>query len=241
MQEKVIILQSSWNRYKLLKQSLPQVFEESKYLDCRFIISDDQSDDEDVLALLNEYRSKGVEVIQRAYVRAPAEPAHPLIALNNMFAFGYILEKYPECEYIIKCDNDIALIPGVFDRMMRKMKQMEDDGYDVLCFSGLATSNEPILEERDGYAVTDGACAAALIYRREDWEKYLLEAKPGNVMLEGFDCHFHRFYARKWRQGAVCGSLNPSEVFHTGFSGTHLDGQDLNVNYVGPTKDLVVR
>lgn len=241
MRNDVIILQTTWNRPALLRQSLPQVEAESHSIGCRLVIADDQSDDEDTLALLAEASTRGVDVIQRDYVRDPCEPAHALIGLNNLFAFSYILETYEECKLIIKCDDDVVMVPGAFSRMLEMRHKAISDGHDVLMASGLATINEPIIKQFDGYAITDGACNAAVIYTRQDWERFLIEARPGNVAFEGFDAHFLRFYARKYRRGSVCISLTPSLVYHTGYSGTHVLGEDLNRDFAGSLEGVQCR
>lgn len=237
----VVILQTTWNRPRLIKQSLPQVERESHDLGCAYVIADDHSDDIDTMALLSEASTRGIEVIRRPYTRKPSDEAHDMIGLNNLFAFEYVLKHFPAAKFILKCDDDIYVLPGAFRKMCRTWEIAAAVGHDILMLAGLATRNEPTLIECDGYGVTEGACNAAVLYQRNDWEMFLNEAKPGNVMMDGFDCHFMRFYARKYRRESVCISLLPSMVYHTGFSGVHVLGDDINRNFAGKLDKVVVR
>lgn len=237
----VVILQTTWNRPRLIRQSLPQVKRESHDLGCPYVIADDQSDDVDTLALLAEAETRGIEVIRRPYTRKVDDEAHGMIGLNNLFAFEYVLKNYPNAKFILKCDDDIFVLPGAFKKMCLTWEKGAAAGHDIVMLGGLATRNEPSIKEYDGYAVTEGACNAAVLYETKDWRVFLDEAKPGNVMLDGFDCHFMRMYIRKYRRQSVCLSLMPSMVYHTGFSGVHVLGDDINRNFAGKMDDIVVR
>jgi hypothetical protein len=237
----VVILQTTWNRPRLIRQSLPQVEREAHDLGCPYVIADDQSDDVDTLALLAEAGTRDIEVIRREYVRKAEDQAHGLIGLNNLFGFEYVLKNYPSAKFILKCDDDIFVMPGAFRKMCRTWEIAAAAGYDIVMLAGLATRNEPSVVDLDGYSITEGACNAAVLYERNDWEMFLSEAKPGNVMLDGFDCHFMRFYIRKYRRQSVCVSIRPSMVYHTGFTGVHILGDDINKNFAGDIEQVVVR
>ena len=96
------------------------------------------------------------------------------------------------------------------------------------------------LKQLDGYAETHGACNVCIVYRRTDWDKFLKEAHPGNVMIDGFDCHMARVFKQKWHPDAPFLTLTPSVAYHAGFTGTHVFGQDLNVDYIGDKDNIHV-
>ena len=240
MSTNIVVLQTTWNRPRLLRQSLPQVEAEANAIGAQYVIADDQSEVEETIVILEEAKSRGIDVIQRDYIRDPSEPAHPLIGLNNAFAFGYVLEKY-DPKLIIKCDDDIVLMPGAFRTMLDARNKAIADGHDVLLMSGIQTANEPCYEEYDGYNRTYGACNAAVIYDAADFERFLTETHLGNIVMEGFDCHFVRLMQRKWRAGSECFTTRPSVAYHTGVTGAHVMSDDINVNYGGSLEGVVLR
>jgi hypothetical protein len=85
-----VALLTTWNRPALLRQSHPQIEREVSRIGAPLVISDDQSDDPETLALLNAARGRGADLIRRAYVREriPAVDAYihnpPEIALRHL-------------------------------------------------------------------------------------------------------------------------------------------------------------
>lgn len=242
MRKNTVALQTTWNRPQLLSQSLPQVLREADSSRIPLVISDDQSDDLDTIALLEEAKSRGVDVIRREYSRDGASSPHDLTQLNAIFAFKHVLKHYPDVEFILKLDDDIFIDEGTFEVMDKAFIELESQGEDVLGVAGLALKNEPIVEiKTDWYSETSQICNACVLYRARDLMMYFNETPVGNVMSAGWDCGFFRLMKRKYRQMSKVYSLVPSMVFHTGFTGTHTLGDDFNVNYGGDISRVVIR
>lgn len=75
----------------------------------------------------------------------------------------------------------------------------------------------------------------------DDWRKALREidesvACASDAIHLGFD----RWMSLRFAQGRKMASLTPSVVYHAGHRGVHTDDIDLNVDYCGPTDNIVV-
>jgi hypothetical protein len=167
--------------------------------------------------------------------------AHTSAQLNNLFGFRHVLSAYPEATRILKIDDDVVLHHGAFRRMLETWSSAEADGHDVLTVSAIRTVNEGIVAEYHGYSVTAGICNVAVMYRREDWERFL-EVIPKQIVLDkGFDLAFAHEYAPRYRSGAVAVATAPSVVYHTGRNGLHVRGADLNCEFAGSTREIEVQ
>jgi hypothetical protein len=247
---RVVVLLTTWNRPALLGQSLPQIEREARQIGAPVVISDDQSDDPDTQALLDLAGSRGIEVIRRDYVRMPNrlrgadawKHAHFHIQWNNLFAFEHVVNAHHDAEFVLKVDDDIVLYPGGFGDMLDMWKAATRDGHDILGVSGLVTVHESVIEQLDGYAITSSLCNAAVLYRRDEWERFVATVPREEIVGHGFDVAFRECYAPQHRAGARMVSVMPSVVYHTGLYGTHMDsqGQDINVNYAGSLGNVIV-
>lgn len=239
MSNRAVVLMTTWNRPKLLGQSLPQIIREAGNIGADLVISDDQSDDPETLAILEEAEQGGAKVIRRNYDRAGMR-AHDATGLNNLFGFNYLCENYPDSELFFKVDDDTYHCEGSFKTMMDAWDKAVLDGHDVLHMSGLATEYEPRLEEFDGYSSIRKGCNAAIIYRASDWKIFLREVNPKNVVMDGFDVHFMRLHWVRHRPRAVPFAVSPSVVYHAGHTGVHMINVDINVDFCGDTQGIVV-
>lgn len=243
MVDRVCIL-TTWNRPNLLRQSLPRIIQECADIGAPLIIADDQSEDTETLNLIAGAEDKGARVITRPYNRTAEDNCdlrrgHVLTGRNNMFAFQWVLDNYPDAKYLIKVDDDTFHMQGAFRKLFEAYSNALSDGYKVIHVSGLATVFEPRLADHEGYSVIDKGCNATILYFREDWEIFLKEAHLGNIDIDGFDCHFMRMYWHKHKRDHVPIAVKPSYVYHTGFTGVHLGGSDINADYPFDTKDII--
>ncbi len=238
---RLAILLTTFNRPHLLAQSLPQIEREANRLRVPLVISDDHSTNIDTAVLLEGARSRGVDVIQPAQPRGDIEDPHHCIQKNNLFAFDYVLQAFPDLELILKVDDDVVMIDGAFSHMLATWDRAKTQGLDVLTLSGIRTINEPILQMFDGYAKTSGSCNAAVIYQAADWKIYSQEVAQWIILAEGFDCAFLGRYANQYRPLAMTLSLVPSVVYHTGLTGVHTRGADYNVDYAGSLGGVVTK
>lgn len=240
----VTVVMTTYNRPKLLAQSLPQVERETARIGAKLLIADDLSTDSRTIDLLKAAMDRGHEVVHRApYREVPEDPhernvaAHQSIGLNNLFAFNYAIENYPG-EYILKVDDDTFLADGAFEKMIWTQEAAERDGNDVACTSGIRTINEPVIVESMNYIVTFAACNVAVIYRKEDWKIIIGNYSPAHVASDGFDIFFMRTFKPRFRPDSIFICTNPSVVYHTGFTGIHVFGEDINVNFDGEPRSI---
>ncbi len=240
-----VCILTTWNRPSLLRQSLPGIIRECQSVGAQLVIADDQSDNVETLNLIAGAEDRGAIVITRNYERLPEDnvdphKGHVLTGRNNMFAFQWVLDKFPDAKYLIKVDDDTFHADGAFQKLFKAYDRAIVDGYKVIHVSGLATIFEPRLADHDGYSVIEKGCNATILYFREDWEIFLEEAHMGNIDIDGFDCHFMRMYWTKYKMDHVPIAVKPSYVYHTGFTGIHLGGHDINVDYPFDTSGLIV-
>ena len=88
---------------------------------------------------------------------------------------------------------------------------------------------------------TRGACSAAVLYRRSDWQQFLERTPASLIVRDGFDLTFVWKFAPGHRAGAVSISLSPSAVYHAGFHGVHVCDADLNCDFSEPLDDVIVQ
>lgn len=239
MRNRSVVLLTTWNRPNLLRQSLPQILEEASRINSDLIISDDQSDNEETKSLLAWAKDKGAKVIQRDYKREGIT-AHQATGLNNLFGFRYLCDEYPDAELFIKVDDDTYHSEGSLLKMVQAWDLAIEEGHDVLHMSGLATEFEKRINSYGSYSEIRKGCNAAIVYRADDWRLFLREADPRNVMMDGFDVHFMRLHWVRHRPGAKPMAVNPSVVFHTGLTGVHVIGRDINIDFCGPTNSIAM-
>ena len=239
MSNRAVVLLTTWNRPNLLSQSLPQIIEESRRIAADLVIADDQSDNDETISLLHYAEDCGATVIRRDYDRSKVR-AHDATGLNNLFGFKYLCENYPESELFIKVDDDTYHAHGSFKKMLEAWDLAESEGHDVLHMSGLATEFEERITSYGSYSEIRKGCNAAIVYRASDWKIFLREANPRNVMMDGFDVHFMRLHWVKHRPRALPMAVCPSVVYHTGLTGVHVLNKDINADFCGDTKDIVV-
>ena len=242
---KTTVVMTTYNRSNLLTQSLPLVEREAKRIGANLVIADDISNEEKTIELLKGAMSRGAEVIHRANHRViPEDPhernlaAHFSIGYNNIFAFKHVIENY-DSELILKIDDDTYLAEGAFEKMLYcHMKAKEEDELDVICTSGIRTINEPVTVETQEYCVTFAACNVGIIYEKQDWKILLENFSVPSIALDGFDIFFMRTYKNKFRPNSIFICTNPSVIYHTGYTGVHVFGQDLNVNFMESAKEI---
>jgi len=221
------ILLTTWNRPELLERSLSMIQQECADINEPLFISDDRSDDPKTIGILSHAEACGATLWRRAYERSPTDDPHILTQENNLFAFERLLRENPHFTHVLKVDDDIELKPGAFRRMKQIWMDAEQEfGSALETVSGLRTTNESVMEERDGYSIVNGGCNAAIIYRADTLRKSLLEADRNVVLTEGFDCHLTRIL-----NGAIFCAARPSVVKHAGAFGVHTDGFDINIDY----------
>ena len=229
------MLLTTWNRPRLLRQSLPQIETEADSIGAQLVICDDHSSDVESLELIQAAAGRGIPVIRRDEPRDPDAAldfvvqadrkeafrqlalseagvaainevahegdalmlrnrlfelwdrslwaAHTSAQLNNLFGFRHVLSAYPHAERILKIDDDVVVGQGAFRGMLETWSRAEADGHDVLTVSAIRTINERIRARYDGYCVTRGICNVAVMYRRDDWERFL-EVIPTATVLE---------------------------------------------------------
>jgi glycosyltransferase involved in cell wall biosynthesis len=231
------VVMTTYNRPNLLAQSLPMVERETKRIGAKLLIADDISNDERTIDLLKGAMSRGAEVIHRANQRTiPEDPherniaSHYSIGYNNIFAFNHVVENY-KTKYILKIDDDTYLADGAFERMLYVQEIAKEDGLDVICTSGIRTVNEPVIAETRDYCVTFAACNVGIIFRTEDWRILLGNYKVPAIAADGFDIFFMRTFKSRFYPNSSFICTNPSVIYHTGFTGVHVFGENLNVNF----------
>lgn len=240
----VTVVMTTYNRPKLLAQSLPQVEREAKDISAKLVIADDLSTDPQTIELLKGAMNRGVEVVHRANFRqVPEDPfeqnraSHHSIGMNNFFAFRHVIENY-NSEYILKVDDDTYLAKGAFAKMLETHERAKSDDLEVITTSGIHTVNEPIIAETDYYYVTFAACNVAILYRTSDWANITNNYPIALLANDGFDIFFMRTYRPRFFPNSTFVSTKPSVVFHTGYTGVHVFGEDINVDFVEDTNGI---
>ena len=149
---RIAVLLTTFNRPKLLAQSLPQIERETNDIGAQLVISDDQSSDTDTLSLLAEAKTRGVDVTGRTYERPVCENEneqnifnHQMTGLNNLYGFKYCIENY-DPELIIKVDDDAVLVEGAFRKLIEMWDRLTVEGVKFFNLSGIRTGYETISE-----------------------------------------------------------------------------------------------
>jgi hypothetical protein len=100
-------------------------------------------------------------------------------------------------------------------------------GNTLLEFSGIRTTAQRIVELHNGFAITHGACNAAVLYATEDWRTAIEHANVSFILQRGFDT----WMSEEYGSGRPCATLVPSAVYHLGHFGVHGKGDDMNIDY----------
>jgi hypothetical protein len=243
-----LVLMTTYNRPRLLVQSLPQVAKEVLALDASFVIADDQSDHEDTKHILGVAEARGgAHVIRRKYDRQPLMDQHMAQGANFLFAMEWLVANYADGElgtqYILKLDDDLVLRPGALELMIRTWMRAEREGVDVLAVSGIRSTYHPLVEQRQGYAITRWVCNVACMYRYSDWKEIIQNADAETykqILQEGWDNWYLNHYRVEKRPDALGVTVTPSVVYHTCKNSVHLGNQDINVDYVGDLTGVVI-
>jgi glycosyltransferase involved in cell wall biosynthesis len=150
---------------------------------------------------------------------------------NNLLGFRHVLANYPRAAWILKVDDDVILRDGAFELMLATWERAEQAGHDILAVSGIRTVNEALRHECAGYGITVGVCNVAVLYRRVDWERFLLAIPERQVIEKGFDLAFVWDYGPRYRSGAVAICVTPSVVYHAGHNGVNVRNTDVNCDF----------
>ena len=134
---KIIILLSTYNGEKYLKEQLDSLFLQT-YNDFNILIRDDGSTDK-TKYILNEYEKNypnKVQIIEDGIGN-----------LGSSKSFMKLLEYSSDCEYIMFCDQDDVWLPNKIKLSFQKIKEMEEAyGTDtpLLVFTDLFVVNEKL-------------------------------------------------------------------------------------------------
>jgi len=235
---KTLVLMTTWNRPDLLRRALTDVRREADWIGAELVIADDHSDDARTLSFLAAAAESGATVIRSPETRVSEVSPHHYCQRNNLFAFAWILEHRPDCELIVKVDDDIQLAPTAFQRMLEVRTRAITGGLDVAQTSGIQTIHEETVGRGDGFNLTMSACNACVIYEAADWRKIIevVNEQPeclATFMNHGFDWFFTRWYIPNMRPHGKAIATRPSVCYHAGHKGLHTNGVDINVNYAG--------
>jgi hypothetical protein len=232
---RIACLLTTWNRPKLLAQSLPQVEWEAAANKIPLVISDDHSDDPRTLALLQRAGVRGADIINPS-VRNKAYIPHIRCGMNHLNAFRYLIRQ--GYTHVIKCDDDIALMPGAFAEMIK--------AWDIACYVrdctpmacsgmiGIYQSELPGQTSSNEFRICDAACNVTVMFSLHDWKRILDRKIDKKIITQGHDSYFVWNYAKEKnndRRSMIATKENV--VYHTGLSGTHLLNQDVNREFAG--------
>lgn len=229
----MLVMMTTYNRPKLLAQSLPQVERETNSIGAQLVIHDDQSDDLDTLALLEEVKQRGAYVFSRDYNRTYTDlNSHNLTGMANVALWKKCLSDY-DFDIAIKIDDDAYILPGTLKKLVETWSVIREKHEKALWLSAISTIYEDEVEDYGEYARTDGACNACVVFTRDRMKEFLDNNHPAKIMLNGYDTMFLQYYVRKGINESY--SLKPSMVYHCGHSGVHLQGVNINRNFAGET------
>lgn len=232
---KIVSLLTTWNRPKLLEQSLKHIERESADVGAHLVIADDQSDNYQTLKLLEGAEKRGAIVIKRPYMREQGQNPHYLVGLNAQFAFLHCVNKL-NADLVCKFDDDIALMPGAFSRLLLAREQALEDGHKVLATSGIKGMWEPLVYAPEGraYRIVATPCAAMCLYEKEDLRICFSEISSGTIATNGWDWTVVNEYRNKWKGDHIFISTAPGSVcYHAGHTGVHVANIDINKDYEG--------
>lgn len=227
---KVVCLLTTYQRPKLLEQSLRHIEREARAIAAPLVIFDDQSSDFKTIKILEDAKARGLDVHTRQWSRTKDDNSHFATGFHAVHSFKYILKNYGDFDMMLKLDDDLILSEGAFADMIKAYEQASADGYHVIACSGMqgiyeATAYEP--KDRD-YCLVVTPCAVSCLYPMHDLKTFVENSSVGEIAAAGWDHAYHEF-RNKWHGNAVFANTYPYSVaYHTGHSGTHLINQDLN-------------
>jgi glycosyltransferase involved in cell wall biosynthesis len=103
-----VVLLTTWDRPALLRQSLPQIVQETNRIGAQLVICDDRSSDEETLGLLQSARDRGANVIRNPSVRHAdptldgvihGDPTDALRRLATSSPGVELISRYTRCGY----------------------------------------------------------------------------------------------------------------------------------------------
>lgn len=110
------------HRFGYIRRSLPSLLASDLPEQVRVIIVDDQSDDPRLHALLNEIRRAD------ARVEVWRNPSRMGPNLGQEYNVPLILDRFPDSEFLVFCDDDIVYHPGWLQRTLQVAREAQDAG-----------------------------------------------------------------------------------------------------------------
>lgn len=173
---------SSRNRPGLTRQTL-----EAMDADGGFdIIWNDGSAEAEALALPKNFRFRNARLVEVNYGVGGGPDAAICFGLKRLLERGY--------DYVGLMENDIALQPGWFGRLMNLFELAGDDG--IVCGAATVRSyGGRVIEHRSGYSINWGTGAGMVLFARPAAEVILRQYAKLQMSTESI----RSFYARLFR------------------------------------------
>jgi glycosyltransferase involved in cell wall biosynthesis len=230
-----VILMTTWNRARLLRQALAHALREADAIRCPLVIADDWSTEPEALREIElACQRENVAMIRPHGGRK--QSAHHSIVYNNLAALAYCVEELG-ADFVIKMDDDVALQEGAAVRLLSTaeavLARTGTERVEMLYLSGHRTPEDEGRALIAGLPVSlYGGSHCFILYRGRvlrDWLPYA-RSHVEDVATQGFDWHLYR-WAEQARPEFVPMCLVPGVAYHCGnVSGVHVQGGDWNLD-----------
>lgn len=233
----IVTLLTTWNRPAYLAQSLPLIEREAGTLG-KLVLVDNGSDNPKTIEMIEEIKPRLDGFLYHPRSRMKLD-AHWHCGDAAIAAFNYVTENFKDCTHILKCDDDIFMIEGAWQKIVDAWKDAEGE-FQVAACTGIQTINETTVYQRDSFNVVTSPCAAACLYEANDMKRLFCgNIDHQSIRRAGWDWTYSDSYIRKNKPQHKFIATKPSVVYHAGFTGTHTEKSDFNMNYAGSTEGIV--
>ena len=231
---------TTYNRSRLLAQSLPMIERECCAAGVSLLIADNGSTDPETNRLIAEASNRGIRVF--SYIGATVSP-HLRTTANLLQSFVSTLAQFRDVTHVVHFEDDIVLSVGALPYLIELWNRIKHDGVNLGLLSGMRPEPTRIMRSANDYVIACGARHPTVIYRRDIIDRLLtcafVEANQELQMLgvDVFVCD--RMMPIRF-PGVLCAAPIKSVTYHTGLVGVHTRGEHHNYGTFAGSLDGVI-
>lgn len=220
------VLLTTYDRPLLLRQSLPQILEQSAEIGAELVIADDGSTDPLTVEMLaRAARLPNVVVLPGERYRedwtSPDKRLAPVFSTGRRFltAVEFLLARHPGGAFL-KVDDDVFLVDGCFRTLADRWSLVADRAPTLSGMLDVYTDpRRDFAREVPGVVLTDWSSSVCCIHRGDLWAECIAALGRDHFVHHGWDVAFFWHWLNRRTHGMPL-SLVPSLAYHTGHFGT---------------------
>ena len=218
------------HRYRYIKRSLPSLLQSALPDGTRVIIVDDQSTDPRLASLL-------ADLSNDARVEVWSNPERMGPNRGQEYNFPKVVERYPNAEVVMMCDDDLVYHPGWLQRILAVYSDAKQTGLEAV-FSAF---NVPI---RPSYRTLRLATSEVLLKERQAALNWLIPRAVYDRVgpFKDVGMAYDTEYCNRLNQhGIPIACMRPSYVQNIGYHGAYQNSEEYTARDFVGSVDLSLR